>query len=165
MTKTSSLLLLSLLLFCGLTFAADNSSVATQDTSRVGVANNHKVIVYYLYFTPRCETCLTMEAFSREAVETGFANELKQGTVEWRSYDTGKKQYEHYWNDFKLETKSLIMVDIQNGKQARWKNCDKIWDLVGAKPDFLTYVQNEVRAYLRGDTAAADSVQTAPEAK
>jgi hypothetical protein len=40
------------------------------------------------------------------------------------------------------------MVDVQNGKQVQWKNCEKIWDLVGAKPDFLKYVQDEVRGYL-----------------
>jgi len=131
--------------------AESGSPAAISDTAHAAPANNHKVVVYYFYFTPRCQTCLNMEAFSKEAVETGFVNELKQGAVEWHSYDTGKKEFEHYWNDFKLETKSLIMVDMQDGKQLRWKNCDKIWDLVGDKPDFFKYVQEEVRAYLHGD--------------
>jgi hypothetical protein len=155
----------ALLLLCSLSTgtskAETGSTPAANDTTSPSVAANHKVIVYYLYFTPRCETCLNMEAFAKEAVETGFADELKQGSVEWHSYDTGNREYEHYWNEFKLETKSLIMVDVQNGKQVRWKNCEKIWDLVGAKPDFLTYVQSEVRAYLNGystDTSASPKI-------
>jgi hypothetical protein len=131
----------------GISAAETGRIPAVGDTMASSTAASHKVVVYYLYFTPRCETCLNMEAFAKEAVETGFANELKQGTVEWHSYDTGNKEYEHFWNEFKLETKSLIMVDVQNGKQVQWKNCEKIWDLVGAKPDFMKYVQDEVRAY------------------
>jgi hypothetical protein len=118
-------------------------------------ASNHKIVVYYLYFTPRCETCLNMEAFAKEAVAKGFAHELKQGLVEWHAYDTGKDEFKHYWDEYKLETKSLIIADIRDGKQVRWKNCEQIWDLVAAKPDFITYVQKEVRAYL-----APDSLQT-----
>ena len=143
-----SALLLLFSLSAANSMAETGSTPAANDTNSTTAVVNHKVLVYYLYFTPRCETCLNMEAFSREAVETGFANELKQGAVEWHSYDTGNKEYEHFWNDFKLVTKSLIMVDVRDGKQVRWKNCDKIWDLVGAKPDFLKYVQEEVKAYL-----------------
>ncbi|HEY3295313.1 MAG TPA: nitrophenyl compound nitroreductase subunit ArsF family protein [bacterium] len=127
---------------------AEEAVPAVADSVHAQAASNPKVVVYYLYFTPRCETCINMEAFAKEAVETGFAKELQQGTVEWHSYDTGQKEYEHFWNDFKLETKSLIIVRLEDGKQAHWKNCEKIWELVGAKPDYLTYVQNEVRAYL-----------------
>jgi hypothetical protein len=152
MSKYFSAGLSILLLLCSmsvsLVFAASGNAPATADTTVASGKINHTVIVYYLYFTPRCETCMNMEAFAKEAVETGFVNELKQGAVEWHSYDTGKKEYEHYWSDFKLETKSLVMVDVQDGKPVHWKNCEKIWDLVGDKPDFLKYVQDEVRAYL-----------------
>lgn len=152
MDRIFSLTWVALILLCSLGATFPNAEAgeanAAKDTTRTAVAMNHKVIVYYLFFTPRCETCLNMEAYAKEAVETGFVNELKQGTVEWHSYDTGKKEYEHFWNDFKLETKSLIMVDMQEGKQVRWKNCEKIWDLIGAKLDFMKYVQEEVRSYL-----------------
>jgi hypothetical protein len=128
-----------------------NAACATETaapTASGNVAVQHKVLVYYLFFTPRCETCLNMEAYAREAVETGFAEAVKLGTVEWHSYDTDQKEYKHFWDDFKLETKALIMVEEQNGKPVRWKNCEKIWDLANVKPDFITYVQDEVRGYL-----------------
>jgi hypothetical protein len=166
MVRSLFVRLSALLLLCSLgtttSMAETGSAPAAVDTTSKSAVVNHKVIVYYLYFTPRCETCLTMEAFAKEAVETGFANELKQGTVEWHSFDTGKKQYEHFWNEFKLETKSLIIVDTQDGKRVRFKNCEKIWDLVGAKPDFLTYVQSEVRSYLNGDSLETSASQKNP---
>jgi hypothetical protein len=150
MTKYSTTTLLLFLLLCGVVSvrAQTGDGTSVVDTSSTSGGENHKVIVYYLYFMPRCETCLNMEAYSKEAVETGFANDLKQGTVEWHSYNTDKEEYKHFWDDFKLETKSLVMVDMQDGKQVRWKNCEKIWDLVGVKPDFLKYVQDEVHSYL-----------------
>jgi hypothetical protein len=129
---------------------AESGSAAVSDTAQVAPASNHKIMVYYLYFNPRCETCLNMEAYSKEAVETGFAQEIKAGKVEWHAYDVDKEPYKHFWTDFKMDTKELIMLDMVDGKQVRWKNCDKIWDLANVKPDFLTYVQNEVRAYLSG---------------
>jgi hypothetical protein len=130
------------------TLAQGLSTVSAVDSTRAISAGDHKILVYYFYFSPRCETCLNMEAFSREAMETGFAREIKQGSVVWQACDVDKDKYKHFWDDFKLDTKSLIMVDEQAGKMVRWKNCEQIWDLAGAKPDFMKYVQNEVRAYL-----------------
>ncbi|RPH94762.1 hypothetical protein EHM69_06505 [candidate division KSB1 bacterium] len=123
----------------GLSFVGDS----TVNTVEV----RDKVMVYYLYFTPRCETCINIELYAREAVETGFSDEISAGTVEWHSYDIGLDEYKHYRDDYKLELKSLIMVDVRNGTPVRWKNCEKIWDLVNVKPDFLNYVQHEVREY------------------
>ncbi len=109
----------------------------------------HKVVVYYFYFTPRCETCLNIEAYAKQAVDSAFAPELKSGVVEWHAYDTGDSLYAHFWDDFKLEVKSLVMVELQDGQPVRYKICDKVWDLVATKPEFLQYVQAELRAYLQ----------------
>jgi len=107
-----------------------------------------KILVYYLYFNPRCETCLNMEAYSKEAVEKNLSAEVKQGRVEWRSFDIDKPEHKHFWDDYKLDTKALVMVEMKDGKPVRWKNCDKIWDLADNKPAFLKYVRDEVRSCL-----------------
>jgi hypothetical protein len=143
--------ILQLLLIGSITSASiaqELSTAVANDSAQAIPAGAHKILVYYFYFSPRCETCLNMEAFSKEAMEIGFGNEIKQGSVVWKSCDVDKEEYKHFWDDYKLETKALIMVDEQAGKTIRWKNCEQIWDLAGAKPDFMKYVQNEVRAYL-----------------
>ena len=146
--STKLLLLLFLFSIPFRVLAQGSDGKASVDTVSKSGNEKHKVIVYYLYFMPRCQTCLDMEAYAKEAVESDFSEDLKQGRVEWHAYNTDLEDYKHFWDDFKLETKSLIVVEMQDGKQVRWKNCEKIWDLVGAKPDFLKYVQDEVRSYL-----------------
>jgi hypothetical protein len=52
---------------------------------------------------------------------------------------------EHFIKDYQLYTRSLVVVDESNPK--RFKNLDKVWQLVRDKPAFLKYVQDEVRAF------------------
>ena len=36
-------------------------------------AGTHKVIAYYFHTNTRCSTCMKIEAYSKEAIEQGFA--------------------------------------------------------------------------------------------
>lgn len=136
-------------LFClpGLLLAESGALTADADTTAAHPASNHKILVYYLYFNPRCETCINMELFSKEAVETGFADALKGGSIEWHAYDIETPEHKHFWDDYELETKALIMIEVRDGQPVRWKNCEKIWDLAEDKLAFLNYVQEEIRAF------------------
>lgn len=125
-----------------------NETSKTANEAIPAISATIQVDVYYFYFQPRCQTCIDIEIFSKEAIESGFPEELRRGTVRWHAYDVDVKEVEHYWNDFHLETKSLVVVANENGKPLKWKNCEKVWDLVDRKPDFIKYVQDEVRAYL-----------------
>jgi len=107
-----------------------------------------KVKLYYFHGTRRCKTCLTLEANTKEALDKGFPGEMKQGTITWETYDTDKKENKHFETDFELLFSSVILVKYKADKQVEWKNLQKIWELVGDKPAFLEYVQNEVRSYL-----------------
>jgi len=109
---------------------------------------DRRVVVYYLYKTPRCDTCLRIEAYSKEALDSSFAGQLEAGSIEWHAYDTDLPEYAHYWSDFKLEVKSLVMVEVQGSEIAQWKICPKVWDLVDDKPAFLDYVRSELESYL-----------------
>lgn len=111
----------------------------------------HKVIAYYFHTTHRCATCLKIENYSHEAIEKGFADELQDGRLEWRMVNTDEEENEHFVEDFELYTKSLILVEIKDGEQIRWKNCTKVWELLMNKDAFRTYVQDEVRSFL-GDS-------------
>jgi putative lipase involved disintegration of autophagic bodies len=52
--------------------------------------------------------------------------------------------------DFELYTKSLVLVDEVKGKQVRWQNLTKVWELLPKKAAFFGYVQDGVRGYLTG---------------
>ena len=153
MTSANLFRWIAIVLFClpAFLFAESGTLTADADTTRTNPASNHKILVYYLYFNPRCETCINMEIFSKEAVETGFADELKGGSIEWHAYDIEKPEHKHFWDDYELETKALIMLEVRDGQPVRWKNCEKIWDLAEDKAAFVAYVQKEVATYLKGD--------------
>lgn len=73
---------------------------------------------------------------------------LSQGRLEWRAVNVDEPGNAHFVRDYKLYSKSIIVVKIHNEKQTTWKNLERIWELVADKGVFIKYVQDEVRAYL-----------------
>jgi hypothetical protein len=108
----------------------------------------HRVIAYYFHTTYRCASCRAIEAYSREAIESAFADQLKDGRMLWKVVNIEVKGNEHFVKDYGLYTKSLVLVNEVRGKPAEWKNLEKVWQLIQDKDRFLRYVQDEARAYL-----------------
>ena len=120
-----------------------------EETSSSPGASPHKVILYYFHGNARCPTCMKFESYSKEAVRTAFQNELEDGRLKFRIVNVDQPANTHYVEDYKLYTKSLVLVEMDGDRQARWSNLDKIWDLVGSKETFVRYVQDGVTAYLQ----------------
>jgi len=126
----------------------------TEATARPGearspeAASKPRVIAYYFHATQRCATCRKLEAYSHEAITQRFAAQLEDGSLEWRAVNTDEPENKHFLDDYKLYTRSLVIVKMQQGRQVDWKNLEKIWDLVDDKPGFLEYVQREIGAYM-----------------
>lgn len=129
--------------------AFTGKSEAAPAASAVKTAAPHKVIAYYLHGAARCTGCLRIEAWSAEAIKSRFSDELEKGKLEWLVLNTDETENEHFVTDFNLYTKSLVVADIREGKQVRWKNLEKVWDHLGDQNAFTSYVQNEVAQYLR----------------
>jgi len=108
----------------------------------------HRVIAYYFHTTVRCTSCRAIEAYSKEAIESAFAEEIKDGRLVWKLVNVESDGNEHFIKDFNLYSKSLVLVNEVRGKPAEWKNLEKIWQLVQDKPRFLRYVRDEMRSYL-----------------
>ena len=108
----------------------------------------HKVIAYYFHTNTRCSTCIKIEQYSKEAIEKGFPEELKSGALEMRIVNYENPENRHFMQDYKLVSKSLILVNTVNGKQTEWTNLKVVWQLTGRKDAFLNYVRKEVRGYL-----------------
>jgi hypothetical protein len=108
----------------------------------------HVVRVYYFHTTQRCASCKKIEAYSEEAVREGFARELGAGALEWKSLNLDDAANRHFVEDYQLYTKSLVVVDLRNGKEVRWKNLPRIWELLRDDVAFRQYVKREVHEYL-----------------
>ncbi len=110
-----------------------------------------KVIAYYFHGTRRCVSCRKIETYSREAIETGFAEALKSGELEWLVFNTDKAENKHFLDDYELYTRSLVLAKIEDGEEIEWKNLEKVWQLLGDKDGFIQYVQTEVKSFLGQD--------------
>jgi len=124
----------------------DTNKITKDKTPQV---DTRKIIVYYFHRTVRCPTCIKLEKYSAEAVRAGFADRIKKGRLEWRIVNIEDTGNEHFENDYKLYSQSLVLVELQNGKQKRWKNLEKIWEFVGTKEVYFHYVQDEVKNFLK----------------
>ena len=107
-----------------------------------------KVIAYYFHLSVRCTTCRTIEAYSREAILNHFKSDIDRGRLEWQVVNVELPKNEHFVKDYRLFTKSVVLVHIANGKQQSYKTLNDVWELVGDKARFQAYVDKEVRGYL-----------------
>jgi hypothetical protein len=104
-----------------------------------------RTVIYYFHGTNRCQTCRTIEAYAEEAVKAAFGPELASEQIRWQPRDVDESANEHFVKDYQLYTRSLVVVDQSNPK--RFKNLERVWELVRDKPAFTRYVQDEVRAF------------------
>ena len=107
-----------------------------------------KLVAYYFHGNMRCRTCRNIEAYAKEAVQTGFPEALSDGRLEFRVVNVEEKANEHFVQDYQLTTRSVVLVQFADGKQGQWKNLPRVWQLVRDKDAFLKYVQDETRSYL-----------------
>jgi hypothetical protein len=128
---------------------AVETAAAAEPVQLAKTEGGQKVLAYYFYTTVRCPTCRKIEAFSDEALKQGFPDALGSGLLEWHPVNVQLPENRHFINDYQLFTKSLVIVRVKDGKRLEWKNLEKVWELTANKQAFLSYVQDEVRLYLR----------------
>lgn len=108
-----------------------------------------QVAVYYFHGTFRCSSCLRIEQYSKEAVEKYFGSELKSGKLVFKAINVEEKGNEHYIDDYRLYTKSLILSLVRDGKEIKSENLVKVWEYFGNRIKFYEYVKGSVESYLR----------------
>jgi hypothetical protein len=108
-----------------------------------------RFVAYYFHGNVRCATCRKLEQYSRDAVAEGFPRELATDRLRWLTVNVDKKENAHFTKDFGLYTRSLVLVAERGGKTVRWKNLERIWELVRDPGAFEKYVQGELRAFMK----------------
>ncbi len=115
----------------------------------LSVEKNVKIEVLYFHATMRCQGCLTIEENINNSVNSLFSKELRSGTMTLNSIDFLQPANEHYQNDYKFETQTLIISKKVNGKEVKWKNLDKIWDYANDYDKFKQYIKEEIKKFLK----------------
>jgi len=140
--------------------AAADKSAAPAATAAAGTAEGalpgapevqpvpRRLVAYYFHLNKRCNTCRAIERQAKEAIETGFPEALLAGRLEWQAVNLDEPGNDHYYQDFQLTGSALVLVELVDGKPARFKHLPKTWDLVADRPAFAAYVQGETKAWL-----------------
>jgi hypothetical protein len=123
--------------------------VSTAASSDRTAEQGSKIIAYYFHVNVRCTTCRMIETYSKEVIHGRFAKEIAGGRIEWRLVNVQSPENRHFVQDYQLFTKSLVLVLIKEGQQREYKVLNDTWELVGDKPAMQSYVEKEVRGFLR----------------
>ena len=122
--------------------------VGRQPSASPTAQRTDKVIVYYLHGRARCASCLTIEKYTRETVRDAFANELKTGLLELKIVNVETPENKHFIKDYQIYSQSVVVSEVNQEKEIRWKNLQKIWELLYNEEAFKKYIQLEIAKYL-----------------
>lgn len=110
-------LLLALLVVIALTACGNDQCANAQWATKT----NQKEYVEVLYFhgKQRCITCNAIEKLTKEVVEKGFVEQLKNGKVVFKVIDISTKEGEKIADKYEVTWSSLYINRWRDGKEDR----------------------------------------------
>lgn len=109
-----------------------------------------KTVVYYFHGNMRCSSCKKIEAYTKEAIQSGFAEALRNGTLEVKVINLEAPGNDHYVQDFQIYSRSVVLERLTGDTQQAWTNLDQIGRLIRNKTAFMEYVQQQTLAMMKG---------------
>jgi len=156
--KTTFSVLLCLIVLVSIQAWANDEVVEAEAASNAGGEKSLETaefIVSYLHMNRRCATCKKLEEYASEAVSTGFTEQLGNGSLVWRIANFEEEPNKHLAAKYGLYTQALVVSQIQDGKEVRWKNLNEIWPLVSNKVGFFSYVQSQIKLFMEPSEKAS----------
>jgi hypothetical protein len=108
-----------------------------------------RVVAMYFHRTQRCPTCLKMGGYTEEAVNGGFAQQIKERKVEFHYVDFQDEKNAALTKGYGVTGPTLIIVKVVDNKGKEIRNLTEIWSKVADKAAFIKYVQENVAACLK----------------
>ncbi|WP_455621957.1 nitrophenyl compound nitroreductase subunit ArsF family protein [Parabacteroides sp.] len=113
-------LILVLAICLGLTACGSNGTNKS-DTAKVEQTQpqetKDRVEILYFHGKKRCATCMAIEKNAQEAIEAQFADELKNGTVVFKTLDISKAENEKIAEKYEVTWSSLFISKWKDGKE------------------------------------------------
>ena len=146
MRYSTSLVLMAAAFLLIVGSGATLSRLSAEEAPAAAVSDG--VVAFYFHGNTRCATCKKIEAYADEAIHQGFVQALDTSALTWRVVNIEEPESRHFVEDFQLVTRSVVLAEYRDDKVVRWKNLDKVWQLVRDKDGFTNYVQSETRQFL-----------------
>ncbi len=115
---------------------------------RAGEAKQNGVVVYYFHRTVRCPSCTMLEEFARDAVEFGFDGESKKRDLTFEAVNLDDDKNGRFVEHYSLSAQSIVISEIEDGKEKRWKRLDEVWTLLHDEGRVFEYIREEILDYL-----------------
>jgi hypothetical protein len=106
----------------------------------------NRVVVYYMYRTFRCFSCLWIENTTRQTLKETFPSELASGRLDFQVEDYMKR--DDLAKRYDVQTVSVVVVNVVDGREVSHQTLEKAWDLKLKNDEFRAYVNEAVRAAL-----------------
>jgi hypothetical protein len=139
----------SIMFMAVLAFSGDVVTETATAEPKETKAPAHQVVAIYFHRTVRCPTCKRIGAMAEEAVNKGFEKEVKARAVVFRLVDFQDKKNAQLTNAYRVESPTLVVLNVFDGKTVCSTNLPKVWQLVGKPDEFRTYVHYGVVRYLK----------------
>jgi hypothetical protein len=120
-------------------------------TAAAAVADRtDRVEVLFLHGKQRCDTCNTIERWSHEAVEQGFAAELADKRLRWRVLNYEMPENDALRKKYKLIASAVVVSRVHGGEELAWNKVSEVWDKVSDddRPGLYQVVQAAGRGQL-----------------
>lgn len=130
--------------FCGASGAFPRSAWAARD----GDGPAKYVQVYYFHGNIRCHSCSRIEQLTVETVRRFFRKELETGRLRLSVVNVDDPENSHFVKDYQLYSQSVILSERDGGREVKWKNLIRVWELLRDDDRFREYVRVEVEAFL-----------------
>ena len=131
----------TLILFSSILFFIILTGCGKKDEAKINNNSEIKYTAYYFHPTARCESCINLENYIKELIETKYVN----SGFRFKEINIEQKENEHYRKDYNLLFSSVI---IENSESKKWKNLDSVWSYTDNKDKFFKYAEREINNFI-----------------
>jgi hypothetical protein len=110
---------------------------------------NDYVNAYYFHGNFRCRSCHLIETMTKDVIQNSFKNDLSSKILRFKVVNVEKAKNKHFIKDYALYSKAVVLTLIQDNKEMKYKNLDKVWSYLGNENIFKNYIESEVEVFLK----------------
>ena len=99
---------LTFMLLMSVSLSSCNAQSSQEQKS--AVADNGELQVYYFHFTKRCATCNAIETETKVALETFYADQVKEGNIAFTSLNLEEEDGKKMAEQLRVSGQALLLV-------------------------------------------------------
>jgi len=150
-TYTFKILLTVFFLPGFLLFPGDSPFTGVSTLSAAESASQDQVVVYQFHRRFRCPSCHKLEALITKTLNTHYSSDMESGGLVFRVVNLDDKSNKHFIKDYDLLYNTVVIVDKKGGKEIRFKDLERIWEIYEDEEKASKYLRGEIDEYLSGD--------------